>query len=66
MPARAARPSATCVSASRPTTSPALTALAAEIKPLLDDGVDVYAYFRHEEEPTAPLYAERLLALLGE
>jgi uncharacterized protein YecE (DUF72 family) len=44
----------------------ALAALAAEIRPLLDDGVDVYAYFRHEDEPTAPLYAERLLALLGE
>ena len=25
----------------------------------------VYAYFRHEEEPTAPRYAQRLLELLG-
>lgn len=25
----------------------------------------VYAYFRHEDEPTAPRYAERLLELLG-
>jgi uncharacterized protein YecE (DUF72 family) len=24
-----------------------------------------YVYFRHEDEPTAPVYAERLLALLG-
>ena len=24
----------------------------------------VYAYFRHEEEPTAPRYAQRLLELL--
>jgi uncharacterized protein YecE (DUF72 family) len=24
-----------------------------------------YVYFRHEDEPTAPAYAERLLALLG-
>jgi uncharacterized protein YecE (DUF72 family) len=30
-------------------------------------GVDVpvYAYFRHEEQPTAPRYAQRLLELLG-
>jgi len=28
--------------------------------------VDVYAFFRHEDEPTAPLYAERLLELVGE
>jgi uncharacterized protein YecE (DUF72 family) len=27
--------------------------------------VPVYAYFRHEDEPTAPRYAERLRALLG-
>ena len=38
--------------------------LAARIRPLLAAGVDVYAYFRHEEEPSAPLYAERLLSLL--
>jgi uncharacterized protein YecE (DUF72 family) len=31
-------------------------------------GVDVpvFAYFRHEDEPTAPAYAERLLELLGQ
>jgi hypothetical protein len=28
--------------------------------------VDVCAFFRHEDEPTAPLYAERLRALVGE
>jgi uncharacterized protein YecE (DUF72 family) len=38
----------------------ALAALAGEIRPLVDTGVDVYAFFRHEDEPTAPLYAERL------
>jgi uncharacterized protein YecE (DUF72 family) len=27
--------------------------------------VPVYAYFRHEEEPTAPAYAERLLELVA-
>ncbi len=42
-----------------------LTALAAEIRPLLSAGVDVYGYFRHEDEPTAPAYAARLLELLA-
>jgi len=42
----------------------ALTDHAREIGPLLADGVEVYAYYRHEQEPTAPRYAERLLALL--
>lgn len=41
-----------------------LSALASRIQPLLDGGVDVYAYFRHEDEPTAPSYAERLLSLV--
>jgi hypothetical protein len=31
----------------------------------LEQGRDVYCYFRHEDEPTAPLYAERLLELVG-
>jgi uncharacterized protein YecE (DUF72 family) len=38
---------------------------AARIRPLLADGVEVFAYFRHEDEPTAPRYAERLLELLS-
>ena len=41
-----------------------LAEMAARIRPLLAAGVDVFAYFRHEEEPSAPLYAERLLSLL--
>ena len=32
----------------------------------LADGVEVYVYFRHEEEPSAPRYAERLLELLSD
>jgi hypothetical protein len=44
----------------------ALSALAAEIRPRLAAGVDVHAFFRHEDEPTAPLYAERLRALVEE
>jgi uncharacterized protein YecE (DUF72 family) len=38
---------------------------ASRIRPLLDDGVEVFAYFRHEDEPTAPRYAEQLLTLLA-
>jgi uncharacterized protein YecE (DUF72 family) len=41
-----------------------LERFAAQIRPRLADGIDIYAYFRHEDEPTAPLYAERLLELL--
>lgn len=44
----------------------ALGALARELRPLLAAGVDVYAFFRHEDEPTAPLYAERLRELVEE
>ena len=42
----------------------ALTAWAERLRPLLDGGTEVYAYFKHEDEPTAPLYAERLRLLL--
>lgn len=43
----------------------ALATLADTIRPLLDGGVDVYCFFRHEEDPTAPRYARRLLELAG-
>ena len=43
-----------------------LDALAAGIRPLLAAGVDVYAFFRHEDEPTAPAYARRLRELVAE
>lgn len=42
-----------------------LEGFAERIRPLLDDGIEVYAYFRHEDEPSAPAYAQRLLALLA-
>jgi uncharacterized protein YecE (DUF72 family) len=42
-----------------------LEAWAGKLGPLLDDGVRVYCYFKHEDEPTAPRYAQRLLELLG-
>ena len=38
-----------------------LDAFAARLVPLLDAGTEVFAYFRHEDEPTAPAYARRLL-----
>jgi len=41
-----------------------LQELAGRIRPLLAAGVDVFAYFRHEEEPTAVTYASRLLELV--
>jgi uncharacterized protein YecE (DUF72 family) len=48
-----------------PYTEQDLRGLAERIGPLLDAGIDVYAYFRHEDEPTAPAYALRLLQLLS-
>jgi uncharacterized protein YecE (DUF72 family) len=34
------------------------------VRPLLAGGADVYCYYRHEDAPTAPRYAERLLELI--
>jgi uncharacterized protein YecE (DUF72 family) len=42
----------------------ALAAAAERIRPLLAEGIDVFAFFRHEDEPTAPGYAQRLRELL--
>lgn len=39
--------------------------IAVDVSRELDAGRDVYAYFRHEEEPSAPRYAGRLLQLVG-
>ena len=41
-----------------------IRAFAGRIAPLVADGIEVFAYFRHEDEPTAPQYAERLLGHL--
>ncbi len=41
-----------------------LEAWAEKLRPLLDGGVRVYCYFKHEDEPTAPRYAQHLLELL--
>jgi len=37
---------------------------AARFRPLLEDGVRIYCYFKHEDEPSAPRYAQRLLEFL--
>jgi uncharacterized protein YecE (DUF72 family) len=42
----------------------ALDAIASTLSPLLAEGIELYCYFRHEDEPTAPRYAERLLKLV--
>ena len=42
----------------------ALAEIAKTVGPLLDKGLDVYCYFRHEDEPTAPAYAKRLVELV--
>ncbi len=43
----------------------ALRGWAGRLRPLLAQGVEVYVFFKHEEEPSAPRYAERLLELLS-
>jgi uncharacterized protein YecE (DUF72 family) len=41
----------------------ALNDLAGRIRPLLAGGIDVYCYFKHEDDPRGAGYAERLLQL---
>jgi uncharacterized protein YecE (DUF72 family) len=36
------------------------------LAPLLEEGTRLYVYFKHEDEPVAPAYAQRLIALLSE
>jgi uncharacterized protein YecE (DUF72 family) len=43
----------------------ALASLAGRLRPLLEDGVEVYAYFKHEDEPSGPHYARRLAELVS-
>ena len=48
-----------------PYDEPTLRRWAERIGRLLASGVDVFVYFQHEDEPTAPAYAARLLELLS-
>jgi uncharacterized protein YecE (DUF72 family) len=41
-----------------------LASWAERLRPVVVAGIDVYCYFRHEDEPTAPRYAEQLLELV--
>ena len=41
-----------------------LAEIAATVEPLLEAGLEVFAYFQHEDAPTAPAYAARLLELV--
>jgi uncharacterized protein YecE (DUF72 family) len=43
----------------------ALRGWAKRLRPLVAEQVDLYVFFKHEEEPSAPRYAERLLELLS-
>jgi uncharacterized protein YecE (DUF72 family) len=47
-----------------PYSDEALGEVAERVRPLLEAGVDLFAYFRHEDEPSAPAYAERLRGLV--
>ena len=42
----------------------ALREWARRLEPVLADGIDVYCYFKHEDEPSAPAYAATLLRLV--
>jgi uncharacterized protein YecE (DUF72 family) len=41
-----------------------LACWAERLRPLLEQGLRVYCYFKHEDEPTGPKFAEQLLAAL--
>lgn len=43
----------------------ALRSWADRLRPLLAEGVELYVFFKHEEEPSAPVYARRMLELLS-
>jgi uncharacterized protein YecE (DUF72 family) len=49
-----------------PYTDADLRAWASVLRPLLADGIEIYAYFKHEDEPLAPGYASALDRLLAE
>jgi uncharacterized protein YecE (DUF72 family) len=47
-----------------PYTEKAIKRIADDVRPLVAKGIEVFAYFAHEKEPTAPQYAERVLELI--
>ena len=42
-----------------------IKAWAERIAPALEEGRDVYTYFKHEDKGAGPIFAERLAALIG-
>ena len=54
--------SATCASRAA-VLGPGVAGMPSELRPLVESGIEVYCYYRHEDEPTAPRHAERLLEL---
>jgi uncharacterized protein YecE (DUF72 family) len=42
-----------------------IEAWAGRIRPVLDDGRDVFCYFKHEDKEDGPIHAERLRAILS-
>jgi uncharacterized protein YecE (DUF72 family) len=47
-----------------PYTAKAIKRIADDVRPLVAGGIEVFAYFSHEKEPTAPQYAQRVLELI--
>jgi uncharacterized protein YecE (DUF72 family) len=47
-----------------PYSDKAIKRIADDVRPLVASGIEVFAYFSHEKEPTAPQYAQRVLELL--
>jgi uncharacterized protein YecE (DUF72 family) len=48
-----------------PYSDDALRGWAERVRPLLDEGIRVHCYFKHEDAPTAPRYAQQLIELLA-
>ena len=61
---RATRRFGIAVSVSRRTPTSSSTEIATGLDPLLESAAEVFAYFQHEDAPTAPAYAARLLELV--
>ena len=47
-----------------PYTAKAIKRIADDVRPLVASGIEVFAYFSHEKEPTALQYAQRVLELI--
>ena len=57
--------SGTCACDARPTATPSWRVWAGRIQAALDDGGDVYCYFKHEDSAAGPRMAQRLEQLMA-